>query len=191
MVVDVIEITRRQPVSILAWMNLPPMESYGPARCAVWMPALQAWNTAVALGKITPRYAGKGTALRAADFVGNRSTIGGSAASMAGPFYCENVFQTRKLRATMKAKLMGMLWTMPPGWLDRPTGATWQVLEAPSEGHLGVGEGPAEAIAEAKQESMAVKRKQFVSEQWILSCESLGRPLVILVLRRRAAYTPL
>jgi hypothetical protein len=45
--------------------------------------------------------------------------------------------------------------------------------------HLfGVGEGPAKAVAEAKQGSMEVKRKQFVSEQWILSCKSLGRPLV-------------
>ena len=49
--------------------------------------------------------------------------------------------------------------------------------------HLfGVGEGPAEAAAEAKQESMGVERiqfvKKFVSEQWILSCKSLGRPLV-------------
>lgn len=59
MVMNVMEISRRKPVSILAWMNLPPTESYGPARCAVGTPALQAWNTAVALGKITPRYAGK------------------------------------------------------------------------------------------------------------------------------------
>ena len=49
--------------------------------------------------------------------------------------------------------------------------------------HLfGVGEGPAEAGAEAKQVSMGVERIQFVkksvSEQWILSCKSLGRPLV-------------
>ena len=49
--------------------------------------------------------------------------------------------------------------------------------------HLfGAGEGPAEAVAEAKQESMGVERiqfvKKFVSEQWILSCKSLGRPLV-------------
>ena len=47
--------------------------------------------------------------------------------------------------------------------------------------HLfGVGEGPAEA--EAKQVSTGVERiqfvKKFVSEQWILSCKSLGRPLV-------------
>ncbi len=43
---------------------------------------------------------------------------------------------------------------------------------------FGVGKGP----AEAKQVSMGAKRKQFVkkfvSEQWILSCKSLGRPLV-------------
>jgi hypothetical protein len=49
--------------------------------------------------------------------------------------------------------------------------------------HLfGAGEGSAEAATEAKQETMGVKRKQFVkkfvSEQWILSCKSLGRPLV-------------
>ncbi len=49
--------------------------------------------------------------------------------------------------------------------------------------HLfGAGEGPAEALAEAKQVSMGVERiqfvKKFVSEQWILSCQSLGRPLV-------------
>jgi len=56
---NVVEITRRQPVCILAWMRLPPMESYGPARGAAGTPALQAWNTAVALGKIAPRYAGK------------------------------------------------------------------------------------------------------------------------------------
>ena len=47
---------------------------------------------------------------------------------------------------------------------------------------FGVGEGPAEAGAGAKQESMGVKRRQFVkksvSEQWILSCKSLGRPLL-------------
>ena len=47
---------------------------------------------------------------------------------------------------------------------------------------FGVGEGPAEAVAGAKQVAIGVKRKQFVkkfvSEQWILSCESLGRPLV-------------
>jgi hypothetical protein len=47
---------------------------------------------------------------------------------------------------------------------------------------FGVGEGPAEAVAEAKQESIGAERKQFVkkfvSEQWILSCKSLGRPLV-------------
>jgi hypothetical protein len=46
---------------------------------------------------------------------------------------------------------------------------------------FGIGEGPAEAAAGAKQVSMGVKRKQFVkkfvSEQWILSCKSLGRPL--------------
>ncbi len=36
----------------------------------------------------------------------------------------------------MTAKPMGMLWMMPPRWLDDPTGATWQVLEAPSEGRL-------------------------------------------------------
>ena len=43
---------------------------------------------------------------------------------------------------------------------------------------FGVGEGP----AGAKQESIGAKRKEFVkkfvSEQWILSCKSLGRPLV-------------
>jgi hypothetical protein len=47
---------------------------------------------------------------------------------------------------------------------------------------FGAGEGPAEAVAGAKQESMGAERKQFVkkfvSEQWILSCKSLGRPLV-------------
>jgi hypothetical protein len=47
---------------------------------------------------------------------------------------------------------------------------------------FGAGEGPAEAAAEAKQESMGVERiqfvKKFVNEQWILSCKSLGRPLV-------------
>ena len=59
MVMNVMEITRKQPASILAWMSLLPMESYGPARCAVWTPALQAWNTAVALGKVAHRYAGK------------------------------------------------------------------------------------------------------------------------------------
>jgi hypothetical protein len=59
MVTNVIEITRRPPVCILAWMNLPPMESYGPAGGAVETAALQAWNPAVALGKIAPRYAGE------------------------------------------------------------------------------------------------------------------------------------
>jgi hypothetical protein len=59
MVMSTIEIRRRRPASILARMNLPPMESYGSARCAVGTPALQAWNTAVALGKIAPRYAGR------------------------------------------------------------------------------------------------------------------------------------
>ena len=49
--------------------------------------------------------------------------------------------------------------------------------------HLfGAGEGPTEAVAAAKQESIGAKRKEFVkkfvSEQWILSCKSLGRPLV-------------
>ncbi len=49
--------------------------------------------------------------------------------------------------------------------------------------HLfGAGEGPTEAVAGAKQVSMEVKRRQFVkkfvSEQWILSCKSLGRPPV-------------
>ena len=49
--------------------------------------------------------------------------------------------------------------------------------------HLfGVGEGPTEAVAGAKQVGTRAKRKQFVkkfvSEQWILSCKSLGRPLV-------------
>jgi hypothetical protein len=49
--------------------------------------------------------------------------------------------------------------------------------------HLfGTGEGPTEAVAEAKQVSRGVERiqfvKKFVSEQWILSCKSLGRPLV-------------
>jgi hypothetical protein len=49
--------------------------------------------------------------------------------------------------------------------------------------HLfGAGEGPTKAVAEAKQESTGVERiqfvKKFVSEQWILSCKSLGRPLV-------------
>ncbi len=48
---------------------------------------------------------------------------------------------------------------------------------------FGVGGGPTEAAAEAKQESMGVKKrkqfvKKFVSEQWILSCKSLGCPLV-------------
>ena len=47
---------------------------------------------------------------------------------------------------------------------------------------FGVGEGPAAAGAGAKQVSMEAERKQFVkkfvSEQWILSCKSLGRPLV-------------
>ncbi len=48
--------------------------------------------------------------------------------------------------------------------------------------HLfGVGEGPAEAAA--KHESIGLKKrrqfvKKFVSEQWILSCKSLGRSLV-------------
>jgi hypothetical protein len=59
MVMKVIEISGRKPVRILAWMNLPPTESYGPARWAVETPELQAWNTAVALGKIAPRYAGR------------------------------------------------------------------------------------------------------------------------------------
>jgi len=44
------------------------------------------------------------------------------------------------------------------------------------------GEGPAEAVAGAKQKSMCEERKQFVkkfvNEQWILSCKSLGRSLV-------------
>jgi hypothetical protein len=47
---------------------------------------------------------------------------------------------------------------------------------------VGVGEGPAEAVAGVNQVSMGVERtqfvKKFVSEQWILSCKSLGRPLV-------------
>jgi len=47
---------------------------------------------------------------------------------------------------------------------------------------FGAGEGPTEAVAEAKQVSVGVERiqfvKKFVSEQWILSCKSLGRPLV-------------
>jgi hypothetical protein len=49
---------------------------------------------------------------------------------------------------------------------------------------FGAGGGPAEAAAEAKQESMRVRRntrqfvKKFVSEQWILSFKSLGCPLV-------------
>lgn len=46
---------------------------------------------------------------------------------------------------------------------------------------FGAGEGRAEAVAGAKQESMRLRRqfvKKFVSEQWILSCKSLGRPLV-------------
>jgi hypothetical protein len=47
---------------------------------------------------------------------------------------------------------------------------------------FGVGEGPAEAVAEAKQVTIELKKRQFVkkfvSEQWILSCKSLGRPLV-------------
>jgi hypothetical protein len=42
--------------------------------------------------------------------------------------------------------------------------------------------GASESPAEAKQESIGAKRKEFVkkfvSEQWILSCKSLGRPLV-------------
>lgn len=59
MVMNIMEITRKQPVCILAWMNLPPMGSYGPARGTVETPALQAWTTAVALGKIAPRYAGR------------------------------------------------------------------------------------------------------------------------------------
>ena len=59
MALNVMEIMRKRPVCILAWMSLPPMESYGPARGAVVTPALQAWNTAVALGKTSPRYAGK------------------------------------------------------------------------------------------------------------------------------------
>jgi hypothetical protein len=45
--------------------------------------------------------------------------------------------------------------------------------------HLfGVGEGPAAAVVGAEQGSRGAERKQFVSEQWILSCKSLGRPLV-------------
>jgi len=40
-------------------MQKADMESYGPAGCTAWTPALQAWNTAVALGKIAPRYAGR------------------------------------------------------------------------------------------------------------------------------------
>lgn len=59
MAICVRKITRKQPVRILAWTSLPPMESYGPARDAVGTPALPAWNTAVALGKIVPRYAGR------------------------------------------------------------------------------------------------------------------------------------
>ena len=59
MAMNVIGIIRSQPVYILAWMSVPPAESYGPARRAVETPALQAWNTAVALGKIAPRHAGK------------------------------------------------------------------------------------------------------------------------------------
>jgi len=40
------------------------------------------------------------------------------------------------------------------------------------------GEGPTEAAAGAKQERMGLKKTQFVSDQWIPSCKSLGRPLV-------------
>ncbi len=47
---------------------------------------------------------------------------------------------------------------------------------------FGAGKGPAEAVARTKQESTEARRRQsfkkFVSEQWILSCKSLGRPLV-------------
>jgi hypothetical protein len=47
---------------------------------------------------------------------------------------------------------------------------------------FGVGEDPAEAVAGAKQEGRGAKRtqfvKKFVNEQWMLSCQSLGRPLV-------------
>jgi len=59
MFVNGIKTTQGQPARILAEMSWPPMESYGSARCMARRPALRDWNTAVALGKVTPRYAGK------------------------------------------------------------------------------------------------------------------------------------
>jgi hypothetical protein len=69
-------------------------------------------------------------------------------------------------------------------WIGK-TGRRQRLIGTPAPGgerRLLFGAGPAEAIAGAKQEGMGVKKRQFVkkfvSEQWILSCKSLGRPLV-------------
>jgi hypothetical protein len=63
----------------------------------------------------------------------------------------------------------------PGGWVGK-AGRTQRLVGVRDPG----GERLAEAVA--KQVTIVVKRKQFVkkfvSEQWILSCKSLGRPLV-------------
>jgi len=108
----------------------------------------------------------------------------------------------------MKVEAMGMLWMMPAGWRNSLLRVPWRALEPLPEGRLidgmneftllgasarGVqgcadsikaelrvtlvaGEGSTPGWAAAFR--MGAMGKQFVSEQWILSCKSLGRSLV-------------
>jgi len=93
----------------------------------------------------------------------------------------------RMRKFTLLDAALGGLRGRPAGESDGRTGRRQRLAGLPDPSGecrllFGVGEGPAEAGAEAKQVSMGVERiqfvKKFVSEQWILSCKSLGRPLV-------------
>jgi hypothetical protein len=58
------------------------------------------------------------------------------------------------------------------------------------ENHLACGESAATSQSRTGAERKQCVKK-FISEQWILSCKSLGRASVILVFRSRMRYNPL